>query len=231
VNAIRQDPVNRNLLYAPTELGFYVSLDDGRNWHRFMPNLPTGRVDEVLVHPRDNDLILSTHSRSVWILDDVSALQHLTQETLDKASALLPTRDAVAWKTDRRLAAAVPGDKHWTGENAPRGTAITWYVKSDPGAEARITIADAVTGEPFRVESAASAAGLNRWQWNLCGTPSPQPPGGRGGGGGGIGAGFSCPGAARSAPPGTYRVTVAIGGKDVGTQTFKVLEDIWLNER
>ena len=60
-----------------------------------MPNLPMGRVDEVLVHPRENDLILSTHSHSVWILDDVSALQHLTPDVLAKDAALLPTRDAV----------------------------------------------------------------------------------------------------------------------------------------
>ena len=61
-----------------------------------MPNLPIGRVDEVVVHPRDNDLILSTHSRSVWIMDDVSALQKLTPDVLEKAAALLPTRDAIA---------------------------------------------------------------------------------------------------------------------------------------
>src|SRR5205085_9602177 len=82
VNAIRQDPVNRNLLYAPTELGFYVSLDDGKSWNRFMPNLPIGRVDEVLVHPRENDLILATHSRAVWIMDDISALQRLTPDRM-----------------------------------------------------------------------------------------------------------------------------------------------------
>src|SRR5208282_1614452 len=146
VNSIRQDPVNRNLLYAPTELGFFVSLDDGKNWSRFMANLPVGRVDEVLVHPRDHDLILSTHSRSVWILDDVSALELLTPAVLEKDAALLPTRDAIAWKPDRRLAAAVPGDKNWVGENAPRGSAISWYLKSG-GGDTKVTIADAVTGQ------------------------------------------------------------------------------------
>ena len=53
VNSIRQDPVNRNLLYAAAEFGFFVSLDDGKAWHRFMPNLPMVRVDEVVVHPRE----------------------------------------------------------------------------------------------------------------------------------------------------------------------------------
>jgi photosystem II stability/assembly factor-like uncharacterized protein len=66
VNSIRQDPKNRNLLYAPTEFGFYISLNDGGTWHAFNPNLPKGRIDEVMVHPRDNDLILAHHGRSVW---------------------------------------------------------------------------------------------------------------------------------------------------------------------
>jgi hypothetical protein len=222
--------VNRNLLYAPTEFGFYVSLNDGKNWNRFMPNLPVGRVDEVLVHPRDNDLILSTHSRSVWILDDVSALQHLTQETLDKDAAVLAARDAIAWKPDRRLAAAVPGDKNWVGENAPRGTAISWYLKSG-GGDAKVTITDAVSGQAVRVQMVRGGTGLNRWQWDLCSTPvrAPNPPPDFRNGS--IGSGFSCPGGGYSAPPGTYRATVSVGGRDIGAALFKVLEDSWLNER
>ena len=232
VNSIRQDPVNRNLLYAPTELGFYISLDDGKNWHRFMPNLPIGRTDEVLVHPRENDLILATHSRSVWIMDDVASLQHLTQDVLDKQSALLPTRDAVLWKNDRRLSTAVPGDKWWAGESAPRGTAITYYLKSGSG-DAKITISDAVTGKEFRTQNVTSATGLNRWQWDLCSTAPPQPrwPVRAAAGGGGGGGGGGCQGGARLAPVGSYRVSVSVGGLEVGSQVFKVLEDIWLNER
>ena len=78
VNSIRQDPVNRTLLYAPTEFGFYISLNDGGEWHKFHPNLPDVRIDEVLVHPRDHDLVLATHARGIWIMDDISALQNMT---------------------------------------------------------------------------------------------------------------------------------------------------------
>lgn len=229
LNSIRQDPVNKNLLYAPTELGFYISLDDGKNWHKFMPNLGTGRVDDVVVHPRDNDLILATHSRGVWIMDDVTALQRLTPETLDKPSHLFPVRDAVAWKNDRRIGTATPGDKWWAGENAPRGTVISYLLKNG-GGDAKITISDAVTGREFRTHAGTSAAGMNRWVWNLCSTPQPgQAGGGRGGGGGGGGGG--CQGGGRVAPEGTYRVVVTVGGFEVGNQVFKVLEDVWLQER
>jgi hypothetical protein len=230
VNSIRQDPVNRNLLYAPTELGFYVSLDDGQHWDRFMPNLPVGRVDEVLVHPRDHDLILSTHSRSVWILDDVTALEHMTPETVDRDAAVLPVRDAVAWTPDHRLAAAVPGDKQWVGENAPRGTAIAWYLKSGSGS-AKVTVTDAVSGRVVRVQTVPSGTGLNRWQWDLCSTPvrPPNPPANFRSGS--ITSGFSCPGGGYSAPPAWYRVVVNADGRDIGTELFNVLEDRWLNER
>lgn len=230
VNAIRQDPVNRNLLYAPTELGFYVSLDDGQHWHRFMPNLGTGRVDEVLVHPRDNDLILATHSRSVWVMDDITALQRLTPELLALESAVLPPRDVVAWRPDRRFNPAITADKVWRGENAPRGAAITWYRKS-AGGETTVTIADGVTGEVVREQKTTSTPGLNRWQWDLCSTPvrPPQPPPDFRSGS--ITSGFSCPGGGRSATPGTYRVRVTIGGAEIGSQTFRVLEDVWLMER
>src|SRR6185503_18439501 len=102
VNSIRQDPVNRNLLYAPTEYGFYISLDDGGSWKAFMPNLPTFRVDDVMVHPRDNDLILATHSRGVWIMDDITALQNMTADRMNQNAVLFEPRDAVLWRADRK---------------------------------------------------------------------------------------------------------------------------------
>jgi photosystem II stability/assembly factor-like uncharacterized protein len=228
VNSIRQDPVNKNLLYAPTELGFFVSLNDGKSWHRFMPNLPTGRTDEVFVHPREHDLVLATHSRSVWIMDDISALQQMNDEAMGKDAAVFPVRDAVLWKNDRRLGTEVPGDKWWQGENAPRGTAIAFNVKS--GGDAKVTITDTTTGSEFRTESMPAMAGLNRWQWNLCSTPiaTPNQNGGRGGGGG---FGGGCQGGGRTAQPGVYKLSVSVGGREIGTQLIKVLEDIWLNEK
>ena len=100
------------------------------------------------------------------------------------------------------------------------------------GGDAKVTIANAVTGDAFRVATTASAAGLNRWQWDLCSTPSPQFQARvQDFRSGSIGGGFTCPGGGHSAAPGTYRVTVSVGGREIGSQTFQVLEDIWLNER
>ena len=96
VQVVREDPRNKDLLFVGTEFGLFVSLDGGKNWQKFMNNLPTVRVDDILVHPRDNDLIVATHGRSVWIADDITPLQQLTPAVRDAG------RDAVrhpsAWR-------------------------------------------------------------------------------------------------------------------------------------
>lgn len=253
VNSIRQDPKNRNLLYAPTEFGFYISLNDGQAWHRFMPNLPRVRVDEVVVHPRENDLILATHGYSIWIMDDISPLQALTPQAAQPAVTLFQPRDAVQWKVDRRLSTEIPGAKHWEGENMPRGTAIQYHL-ARPATSARITITNTATGQAVRTCMGTAAAGLNRYQWAL--TPDGAGGGGgRGGFGGGRGQEAAAPAAPAAGPepcaapaggggrgfggggrggggggigPGVYRVTLAIDGKDVDSKTFNVLEDVWM---
>jgi hypothetical protein len=245
--------VNRNLLYAATEFGFYITLDEGQSWHRFMPNLPTVRVDEVLVHPRENDLILATHGRSLWVMDDVTSLQQMNAEALQREATLFKPRDAVAWNSDPREAASAPGAKHWAGENAPRGTAISWYLQNAASAEVRVVITNVATGQAVRTCIATGNQGLNRFQWALTGDPQPEGAGGggRGGGGGGGrgGAGAATPpagpppitpctqgggggrggGGGGAGAPGVYRVSLSIGGSEVGAQTFSVLDDIWMN--
>jgi hypothetical protein len=256
VNTIRQDPVNANLLYAATEYGFYISLDDGGAWHKFMPNLPVGRVDEVVVHPRENDLILASHGYSIWVMDDISALQAMTPDALKAPATLFQPREAVLWKNDRRLSTEIPGSKWWQGENAPRGTAITYHLGT-AASTALITIVNTATGEAVRTCLGTTGAGLNRVQWTL--TPDPGAGGGAGfgGGGGGRGQQAAAPAAPTGPQPcdtgagggrgfgggggrggggggigaGVYRVTLSIDGKDVGNKTFTVLEDTWMNEK
>ena len=108
VNTVRQDPRNPRLLYVGTEFGFYVSLDDGGRWHEFMNNLPVVRIDDVLVHPRDNDLVLATHGRSVMVMDDISPLQQLTPEVL--AEDVLPVPTAGSHPVEARPAPLAVGD-------------------------------------------------------------------------------------------------------------------------
>jgi photosystem II stability/assembly factor-like uncharacterized protein len=228
VNSIRQDPVNPRLLYAATEFGLFITLDEGGSWHRFMPGLPITRVDEIVVHPRDHDLVLASHGYGIYVMDDISALQQMTD--LPSAPRLFTPRDAVLWKTDFRLAARMPGRKTWAGENAPDGTALAFYLPQ--AGAATLTITNTATNEVFRTIDVAGTEGLNRLQWNLRGNPPPAPPegarGGRGGGGGGGGGGRGGGGGGPAADAGVYRVTLTVGGREVGSATFSVLEDVWM---
>ncbi|MDA1080403.1 MAG: hypothetical protein O2973_01810 [Gemmatimonadetes bacterium] len=243
VNTIRQDPRNRNLLYAGTEFGFFVSLDEGRTWSKFMTGLPVVRVDDVLVHPRDNDLVLATHGRSVQVMDDITALQQMTPEAMAQDVVLFEPRNAVAWKNDMRMSRNVPGAKNFRGETAPRGSAISYYLKSVPAGAVTLTIRDVATGAEFRTLDATKLQGLNRIQWDLCSDVRPIDPaqgfGGFGGGGGGCfppgggrggGRGGAPAGVAQMASPGSFSVTLTVGGRNF-SKSLTVLEDIWMEQR
>jgi photosystem II stability/assembly factor-like uncharacterized protein len=220
VNVIREDPRNPNLLYLGTEYALYASLNGGREWKRFMTGLPTVRIDDLLVHPRDNDLIAGTHGRSIWIVDDVTPLQQMTEQVMNLDAHLFDVRPATRWVADRMMTRGTGGAKHFRGENPPGGTAISYYLKAVPSGDVKIQITD-MNGAVIRDLTATKEAGLNRVQWNLSRNPPPQAEGqaggrggrggGRGRGGRGGGAGFVNPGAV---DPGTYVVKLSVGGKE-----------------
>jgi photosystem II stability/assembly factor-like uncharacterized protein len=187
VNVIREDPKNRNLLYLGTEYAFYVSLNGGREWKRFMNGLPTVRIDDILVHPRDNDLVLGTHGRSIYIMDDITALQQMTDAVTTSADPIVfDIRPAVAWVSDIQKAILAEGAKLFRGQNPAQGSAISYWLKSDPAGDVRITISD-ISGRDVRVINGTKNVGLNRVQWDLRATPAGGR--GRGQGAGGQAAG------------------------------------------
>ena len=219
IQVVREDPKNRDLLFAGTEFGLYASLDGGTSWKKFMNNLPTARVDDILIHPRDNDLIVGTHARGVWIADDLTPLQQLTADVLAEDMTLFDPRPAVAWMTDRQRGQQIGGQRAFAGENPPRGAQIAYYLKTPASGDVRLTIADG-TGRVVRTLEGPKRAGINRVIWNLTAGPAqgqtgPAPGGGRGG---------SVP-----APPGTYLVTLEVWGRRL-TKPLTVLEDIWMRE-
>ncbi len=215
VNTVRQDPHNPTLLYAGTEFGVFVSLDEGAEWHRFMPGLPVVRIDDLVVHPRDNDLVLATHGRSIWIMDDVTALQSLKDEVLESDVHLFEPRDAVLWKEDIRQDREVPGNKNWRGDNAPPGTAIQYYLGSEPDGEVSIRISDPISGEVVRDLEGTAWTGLNRVQWDL--SKNPEEPE----------EGEEPEDEGPPAGPGVYRVTLAVDAVERST-LVTVHDDVWL---
>jgi hypothetical protein len=239
VQVIREDPKNPRLLYAGTEFGLYISLDAGGHWEKLMNNFPTVRTDDILIHPRDGDLIVATHGRSLWIADDVTPLQQLTPQALAQDVVLFDVRPAIAYLFDYYTDSDVGGDHRFEGENAPLGTAINYYLKSAVSGPASLSILDA-QGRAVCTSSVETSAGIHRVQWTLV---TPQL-GGQGGGRGGAAGGGrggqgpvnrSCSGNASRGPrtplaAGTYTAKLTIGGTDY-TKPLTVLEDVWLGER
>src|SRR5437868_13630719 len=149
VNVVREDPKNKDLLYAGTENGLYISLNGGAEWKPFMSGMPAIRIDDILVHSRDNDLIVGTHGRGIYILDDISALQQLSQKVLDSDVHLFDVRPGTIWMNDTRLGRYWGGSKLFRGANPAPGTAITYYLKQPASGDVKLTVAD-YTGKVVR---------------------------------------------------------------------------------
>ncbi len=226
INVIREDTKNKNLLYLGTEYALYVSLDGGMMWKRFMTGLPTVRIDDILVHPRDNDLIVGTHGRGIFIMDDITPLQQLSEQVMSADAHLFDARAGVQWLQDVTLSRYAGGAKNFRAQNPQPGTAISYYLKSAATDDVKITISD-VTGKVVRTLSGTKDAGINRVQWNLRSDPPPRPAGGggRGGGGGGGGGqgGFGAP----ALDPGIYLVKLTVGGKEL-TSKVEVEADTFM---
>nr|MBP6717212.1 hypothetical protein [Acidobacteriota bacterium] len=185
VNALREDDRNPSLLFAGTEFALFVSLDGGKDWKKFMPGLPSVRIDDILIHPRDRDLIVATHGRGIWILDDVTPLEQMASSTGGTVK-LFESRAGVQWKNDTMMGRSVP-QTEFRGTNPTPGTAISFWAASDLG-DAKIEILS-TTGQVVRTLTTTAKAGLNRVQWNLAGDPAVGGGAGAAGFGGGRGAG------------------------------------------
>src|SRR5205809_725676 len=120
---IREDPVRRGLLFAGTETGIYVSLDDGASWQSLQLNLPRSSVRDIAIH--ESDLIVATHGRAFWVLDDISPLRQLSDQVPGASAHLFTPEPAVRFAGGR-------DERPATGENPFPGVALTYYLKDKP---------------------------------------------------------------------------------------------------
>jgi len=165
---VREDPRNARLLYAGTELGLYVSYTGGSTWTSLgLKNLPNVAVHDILVHPRDNDIILGTHGRSIYILDDAAPIQQMTPEVARADAHLFEPRPALRYTT--RMTRYGVGDKVFAGQNPPYGALLTYHLnrKPDDKTKVRIQVLDAAGKLVSEIENIAKERGLNRVNWNL----------------------------------------------------------------
>ena len=180
INALREDYDNPDLLFVGTEFGLYVTLDQGKDWKKFMTGLPSVRVDDILIHPRDRDLIVGTHGRSIWICDDITPLEQMKKANTELT--LFDPRPAIQWKNDAE-AQRHAANREFKATNPQGGTAINIFAKSDLGKGKVEFLQGTTVASTMDVDI---KAGMNRFQW--AGT-KPAPPGaangrGRGGRGG-----------------------------------------------
>ncbi|MDN3203202.1 VPS10 domain-containing protein [Algoriphagus sediminis] len=162
---LREDPKNPNLLYLGTELGLFVTIDGGENWTELKSNMPTLPFNDLVIHPRDNDLILASHGRGVWILDHLNSLQEMTSETLSKEAALFSIADAEIINYTRE--GAHTGDMYYRGENPDFGAAIDYFLQDSVASDnISLGIYDA-SGKLISEIDPKNESGLHRIMWNL----------------------------------------------------------------
>lgn len=149
VNVIREDPVNENILYLGTDLGIYVTLDRGQSWYSLKNNLPTNAVYDLQVHPRENELVIATHGRGVFILP-VRHIQALSAGVLKKPVHILD----------------VPTVRLFTGQYAQyqRPVTVTYYANS--AGPLQVTIGSREGKKVFSIDL-NSNTGINTWTWDL----------------------------------------------------------------
>jgi photosystem II stability/assembly factor-like uncharacterized protein len=166
VNVVREDRFNPNLLFVGTEFGFYVSLSGGKSWSRFMSGLPATKMDDVIVHPRDQDLVLATHGRSFYVLDDISPLQQLTDSVVAKSEHLFRPRPAIAWDEDKRTWHG--GDDALFRAKNPPDAIVAYYLKAQASGSVRVAIVDA-DGKAVKEIDGPRGPGIHRVTWDLRG--------------------------------------------------------------
>jgi photosystem II stability/assembly factor-like uncharacterized protein len=136
LHAVREDPKRKGLLFVGTEKGVSFSPDDGATWKELRLNLPTVAVHDLVV--KDDDLVVATHGRAIWILDDLTPLREWSKDVEAEAVHLFTVRPAVRWRYDRPVSSQVKGP----GQNPPVGAVLTYWLRQEPKDDLVLDILD-----------------------------------------------------------------------------------------
>ncbi|HYN06370.1 MAG TPA: hypothetical protein VES67_03175 [Vicinamibacterales bacterium] len=253
VYVVKEGLRNPNLLFAGTETSVYATIDGGRTWMKLANGLPTVPVHDLVIHPRDLDLVAGTHGRSVWILDDITPLEQLSADVLAADAHVFQNRVATLWRGISR--GATRGHFFFAGRNPltmaqpepgnsppeiSNTAAVHYHLKTDQPGTVTLQIQDA-TGSQVHTAQVPGTAGMHRYFWNLrfgAATAEGRGGGGRRGGGGGGGgrAGAGADPEAAAAPQGggrggapaagagSYVVQLTVGGRTY-TSVLRLRDD------
>jgi photosystem II stability/assembly factor-like uncharacterized protein len=208
VHVVKEDAVKPSLLFVGTELGLWISTDGGGSWAEFKGgSFPSVAVREVQVHPRDHDLVIATHGRGIWIVDDLTPLRSLTGEVMAREAAFLPGRPV-----QQRMPAGggwPEGDATFVGQNPAGGAVVTYYQRTRHlFGPIKIEIFGA-DGKLIDTISATKRRGLNRVAWSMQVKPPRVPRAAQ--------IAFNASQGPR-VPPGTYTVRLTKGDQRVETK-------------
>ena len=164
-HVIRQDLVNKNLLFVGTEFGLYVSMDFGKTWVHMNKTIPPVAVRDMVIHERENDLIIATHGRGLYILDDLTPIRALNHKLLKKDACILPSRPSII-RTPTVLQ-EFPGNQQFFGENPGTGAYISYYLKKRPlFGSFKLEIFDK-NGKKIKKLYPTKKKGINRIYWDM----------------------------------------------------------------
>lgn len=213
-HVVKEDLANKDLLYVGTETGLWISLDGGRQWAQYKGgDFPNVAVRDLAIHPRDNDLVIATHGRGIWIIDDITPLRALTTEKMTREIAFLEAKPAA-----QRIQAGggwSNGDAAFVGDNPTDEAVITYYQKKRHiFGDLKIEVFDA-DNKSLGTIPTGKRRGLNRVRWSMR-LPAPKVP-----------SAASIAGGATVGPrvlPGTYTVKMT-KDKNVYTTRLEVVAD------
>ena len=229
VYVIREHHRDPNLLIVGAEYGVFVTVNGGGSWAQLKNGIAPAPIHDLIIHPRDNDLVVGTHGRGIYVMEDIGVLERLGTS----ATARFSTPKA-ATLFNRGGGFSLPGNREYVSSNAPDGALLTYYLSQPRSGRGELVISDA-QNRVVRELPALLNAGTHRVQWDLRhNSPAPRdtsaaPAGGRGGRGGGGGGGGDNPDAPQfgggggppAGPhvvPGRYTVQLK-SGNDVLAQT------------
>lgn len=164
IKVVRQDPINPDLLYAGMEHGIFASWDKGQSWTKINNNLPNVSVRDLRIQARDRDLIVGTHGRGVWILDDIRPIQEMA-DAEGQSAHVFPVRKATLWHMYGRIENL--GDRHYKAKNPEYGANINFYLAEGDAATAIVEIVDASGALIRTLTDSTAKAGVNRIVWDL----------------------------------------------------------------
>jgi photosystem II stability/assembly factor-like uncharacterized protein len=202
INVVVQDRKNANLLIVGNDRGVWVSIDAGGAWTRLKADLPTVPVHDLTVHPRENDLVLGTYGRGIFI-GDITPLQELSADVLAKPLHVFAVEPRTPYNFRAQGNYHLFGNAYIEVPNEPDALIVNYYLRAKADTGARVTISD-IRGTEIAQLKGPSEAGLNRVPWNM--RAGSAPAGGRGG-----------RGAGPTLPSGDYRITVDVAGQQQTT--------------